>query len=1238
MKIRRHSGNLRIARAWIQAIPVISLLILAAAAANVWGDVPGPNGTNRTIKQGSAVPNPGTQVQELANITFPAPYNVFEFVVTCGACHGGTVDQNAAHFGNWAGTNMASAARDPIFRANEIIVNGAIQSATGKDGAGNMCFRCHSPNAWYSGRTDPGFNGSGDGSQMIQSILLSTDHEGISCEMCHRTVGNVTMKRGDLSQNDPAWKMMAGIDDWPHQGNPYPAGPLAGNPYGDATLQLNDGMTYGGKYSGSVGISFSDLPLFSTYYTGQTYGIYPAGWPNAGMPVVNPDGSVSVHFEYPIGPPLVNGSIDYQAQSVSLEHPTFKGDFIRTSEFCGSCHDLSVPVLNHGMPEQRTYTEWKYSSYGTYGTPDTQKRCQDCHMPTMKHEYADNAPISLNPDPVISGFFPYGKDRNPNGGTSFHKFGGANRDLPDMMTLLYPEVDLEVIGAPTLKDTRIFPGMMSDRSSMWERAKRNTDVMTNGAVTAEIVGISEPTPGNYQVQVKVTNNAGHRIPSGYPDGRRLWVSLKVASGSTTVYESGHYDNATATLYNDSSKTDFARALGSSISQANNAVMVYERKTGTTNGDGTYSMSVSLLNEAILFDNRIPPSGYGKDDYFAAGTKFITYTGSENQAIPADDYNRYPNNQNFDLITYSFSADPGLPLEARAEVYWQTHSREFMEFLKSNDTSTLAPQGPPSVFALNYPLEPNYLIDQVGVGNMFDLDGNPLNNNWGGIAYASWKLTGKGAPTLVAVADTAAAIPAVPTGLTVTSPDYLDPTVAITIKDPFSLDISWDRMTDADGYILWVRYGASDLTATWDKLAVVPQPPAGNPTYNHAALNVAKTYGYRVQAFNGAGVSDLTGSTPVVAQTPVDLPLNPINTVVVPPVYAHKVTLSWFDQADNEEGFIIQRQDVPPQGPYETIATAPARAGFGGVTWTDTTAMGGKSYNYQVAVYNASGTSTFDLPVTVTVPTTLAPDAGSAPVAIWRPSTGTWWFMASGGGDPTIIPLGTSDDKRVAADYDGDGRTDAAVWTPATGDWKIVRSSSGEQVTVNYGAAGDIPVPADYDGIGKAETAVWRNGIWFILNGNNNTQRTFAYGAAGDIPVPADYDGDGKADFAVWRSGTWYIMNSLTGTQTVISYGTTGDIPVPADYDGDGKCDVAVYRSGIWFIINSANSTQTVIQYGAADDIPVPGNYDQVGRAEIAVWRPSGAIWYIMNPVTSTQRVVAWGMSTDIPVKVGQRVQ
>ena len=75
----------------------------------------------------------------------------------------------------WAGSMMSQAARDPIFFAALDIAN--VDAAK----SGELCLRCHTPRAWFEGRTDPP-----DGSQ-----LTDEDFEGVQCEVCHRMVDPV---------------------------------------------------------------------------------------------------------------------------------------------------------------------------------------------------------------------------------------------------------------------------------------------------------------------------------------------------------------------------------------------------------------------------------------------------------------------------------------------------------------------------------------------------------------------------------------------------------------------------------------------------------------------------------------------------------------------------------------------------------------------------------------------------------------------------------------------------------------------------------------------------------------------------------------------------------------------------------------------------------------------------------------------------------------------------------------
>lgn len=191
---------------------------------------------------------------------------------------------------------------------------------------------------------------------------------------------------------------------------------------------------------------------------------------------------------------------------------------------------------------------------------------------------------------------------------------------------------------------------------------------------------------------------------------------------------------------------------------------------------------------------------------------------------------------------------------------------------------------------------------------------------------------------------------------------------------------------------------------------------------------------------------------------------------------------------------------------------------------------------------------------------------------------------------------------IAADFDGDGRTDNAVYL--NGAWGIVRSSDGQKVVTGFGGPGFEPVAADYNGDGKADIAVYLDGVWSIVHSSDSAHITVAHGGPEWLPLPADYDGDGKADVAVYHpAGVWVIKRSTDGRMIVVGWGGPGYQPLPADYDGDGHIDIAVYGNGMWSILRRSDNGNTIAEWGGgAEDIPIPADHDGDGKADLVIYR------------------------------------
>lgn len=145
-----------------------------------------------------------------------------------------------------------------------------------------------------------------------------------------------------------------------------------------------------------------------------------------------------------------------------------------------------------------------------------------------------------------------------------------------------------------------------------------------------------------------------------------------------------------------------------------------------------------------------------------------------------------------------------------------------------------------------------------------------------------------------------------------------------------------------------------------------------------------TYSYRVIARNTVGYgadfpsfdADAVSASIAAIRTPTSL-----SATLQQPASGLQVRLAFTDNLTIETGFAIERAD--DGGAFTRIATAPARASTGSVTFDDATVTYGHSYAYRAAADTPLGMSGYSNTATVQIPAQPA-----APTDLTVASTGT----------------------------------------------------------------------------------------------------------------------------------------------------------------------------------------------------------------------------------------------------------
>ncbi|MGD8440792.1 MAG: fibronectin type III domain-containing protein [Holophagae bacterium] len=720
----------------------------------------------------------------------------------CLNCHSGYNEAVEPGF-NWKGSMMAQSARDFLFWS--CLTVGAQDSiwAVGTPNATDICERCHFPKGWLEGRSDP----------TNASLMTGSDFDGVQCDFCHRMY-------------DPHFESThAGTregSDWLGYWDETNASDTPSQPAADAT--------YVADAAESQAISmFNGAPFFSAHepplnYTEAASGQY----------FVAADAAKRASFA-----------------DANARHQMAYSRFHKSKFMCATCHDVSNPILanlgaNASQPlpselnsassyfhVERTFSEFMLSAYGQQGGTETNPefqaqgapgitaaaKCQDCHMRDVTGAGADKRDAVVRPD---------GSLEHPNSGQPLHDMTGGNVWVSTVLASAVP-------GSPnydSFNDQQLNQGAAALTLDLGQGEGIDPVALLAGAdrarqqllLAATIKNVSyEAASGALSFQVQ--NNSGHKLISGFPEGRRMFVNIKAYAGGGLIYEVNPYDAAAGTLkgldypYLGQDVPD-PQPLAANEYYADE--LVYEMKPSSTDLTGETKTFHFALATGRYKDNRIPPKGFDIDNAAERLSVPVWHGGEDPNLYTSGEYAG-----GYDEVSMNIPAGAD---SVEVNLYYQTTSREYVEFLRDEINGT----GNLTLSAEAYVVQSDPFFDQLKA--------------WGDTIWNLWthnmNLDGA-APFLMASASTST-----------TPPCTLEaPTLDAAVPGHSEVTLTWSSVTGATGYTVYYdQNGKAQIVAD-----------AGDTlSFLDSGLTNGQEYCYKVTAYEDScesGFSNILCATP-----------------------------------------------------------------------------------------------------------------------------------------------------------------------------------------------------------------------------------------------------------------------------------------------------------------------------------------------------------------------------------------
>jgi hypothetical protein len=641
---------------------VVLFLFLGGVTLLAWTSLP--------VESDPLLRMPGTQPGQVTTLERPN---------RCLNCHSG-YDEAVEPGSNWMGSMMAQSARDFLFWACMTVAGQDSVWALENPNAVDLCERCHFPKGWLEGRSDP----------PNASEMSGADFDGVQCDFCHNLYdpffeGTHNLAReGDLDGSGTI-----DADEWQQYwdetnlGDPTSQAAAAATYAEDAALAGDITLFNGDPFFGA-----DNLPV-SPNYTENGGGQY----------FVSPNGEKRSSFSD------ANG-----------RHDMLYSRYNKSKYFCNTCHDVSNPALaNLGQDGsapltsetepaysyfhiERTFSEFMLSDFGLEGgssgigpyapalfttshTGNAIATCQDCHMPD-----AQGAAAHLSNAVVRPG----GSVEHPQSGQPVHDLTGGNAWVGYVLASAVPgspnydplnEALLDQ--GPSALTLDLGEGDGFDPEAILRGVDRAQQQLLQAAAIEDLA--YDPLSG--AITFRVQNHTGHKLISGFPEGRRMFVGIKAYAGGVLIHEVNPYDATVGTLKGlPADYSPNSPALAAGESHVDELVYEMHPSSSLTGEQETFHFA---LADGRYKDNRIPPKGFRIDEADDRLSQPVW------QGAPAPTYftdQEYAGGYDaVDLTDYGIYI-PGAD-SVEVALYYQTTSREYIEFLRGeiNGTATTLPE-------------------------------------------------------------------------------------------------------------------------------------------------------------------------------------------------------------------------------------------------------------------------------------------------------------------------------------------------------------------------------------------------------------------------------------------------------------------------------------------------------------------------------------------------------------------